>query len=87
MWYFTNMVLMLFLFLGSSYSTVSSLSLNAGDAQLETPLSQDAERLADVYRQALVGNQQPLAPRLPCPPARLCSCSALMGPSWIDVDA
>ncbi len=64
MWYFTKMVVILFLFLGSSYSTVSSLSLNAGDAQLETPLSQDAERLADVYRQALVGNQQALAPQV-----------------------
>ena len=59
LWYFAIMVFVLIAFGGSLYGAENYLASYAIDAQLETPLYQDAQHLTDAYKQAILQQQPP----------------------------
>lgn len=59
LWYFAMMLVVLISFGGSLYGAQNYLASYAVDAQLETPLYQDAQLLADAYRPAILRGQPP----------------------------
>ena len=59
LWYFAMMLVVLISFGGSLYGAENYLASYAVDAQLETPLYQDAQRLTDAYKQSILHQQQP----------------------------
>ncbi len=59
LWYLGITACVLLAFGGNLYFTETSLTTDAGDAQLETPLNQDAQRLTAAYTAALLGGKSP----------------------------
>jgi heavy metal sensor kinase len=61
LWYLGITACVLLAFGGNLYFTETSLTTGAGDAQLETPLNQDAQRMSAIYGGALLKEQSPTA--------------------------
>jgi signal transduction histidine kinase len=65
--YLLKIVLIIAVLVGISYGPVTRLNRNAGDKQLETQLSQDAEQLISVSQLFLLEHQGPLGGKLSLP--------------------
>src|SRR5215467_9698306 len=61
LWYLGITACVLIAFGGNLYFTETSLTTGAGDAQLEAPLNQDAQRMGATYEGALLQGQSPAA--------------------------
>src|SRR6266487_4683108 len=59
LWYLAIVTFMLFIFGGSFYGAQMHLNASATDADMETQLYQDAQRLIDTYTPVILHGQQP----------------------------
>ncbi|HEY4036494.1 MAG TPA: HAMP domain-containing sensor histidine kinase [Ktedonobacteraceae bacterium] len=61
LWYLAVMAFIVVVFGGSLYATQTFLNANAAESRLETQVSQDGQRFAQAYKQALLERQRPAA--------------------------
>ncbi|MFL5628032.1 MAG: sensor histidine kinase [Ktedonobacteraceae bacterium] len=59
LWYLASVTFTLFIFGGSFYAAQMHLTASATDADMETQLYQDAQRLIDTYKPVILHGQQP----------------------------